>query len=284
METNKIKVILAAINAGSLSKAAEELLYTPSALSHMADSLEQELKVNIISRTNTGVSLTDDGKLLFDKLCAVVKAEEDLLDSARMLLRKNENTLRIGTYSSISAKLLPDLLTGFKKEYPDIRILITVDGDLQNWLEEGLADVIFADEIQMLGKNYTLFMEEPYMVVVPVKSFPKRRSVSIDELYGFRYICTNEELLKKHIDESHFNDVIHIESRDSNAILSMVSEGIGFAVLPALATDKNAHGYKALKLVPSVTRKLGFAYKKGSYATDAFADHLKRKLQISLPI
>ncbi len=279
METNKIKALLSAVKAGSLSRAAEEFLYTPSALSHMADSLEEELHIKLLSRTHTGVELTAEGKALYEKLNAVISAEEELVRAAERLVTKKGYSLRIGCYSSISSQLLPELLTDFKKDNPEIKILISVDGDLQNWLDDGLAEIVFADDIILLDKERTSFMEDPYMVVVPEGYFSKRKTVKVEELYKYRYICTNEELLKSYLDEEKFTDVIKIESNDSSAILSMVSEGIGFAVLPSLSISKNGHGYKALRLSPSFSRTLSFAYKKGSYATELFVEYLNKKLK-----
>ena len=72
MDTLKIKTILSAVENKSFSKTAEELSYTPSALSHMADSLEQELGVKLLKRTPKGVELTENGEKLKDKLQAVL--------------------------------------------------------------------------------------------------------------------------------------------------------------------------------------------------------------------
>ena len=65
MDIAKIKVVLLALEKKSFSKAAEELSYTPSALSHIADSLESELGVKILNRTFTGIELTENGKIIY---------------------------------------------------------------------------------------------------------------------------------------------------------------------------------------------------------------------------
>ena len=82
METMKIKAILSAAKYKSLSRAAEDFSYTPSALSHMADSLEEELGVKLLLRTRTGVSLTEEGMLLAEKMDAVLRAENELIAAA----------------------------------------------------------------------------------------------------------------------------------------------------------------------------------------------------------
>ncbi len=92
MDTTKIKAILSAIKYKSLSKAAEEFSYTPSAFSHMADSLEDELGIKILTRTPQGIKLNKDGETLYSKLKALVKAEEELKDLAKGLANKKQTT------------------------------------------------------------------------------------------------------------------------------------------------------------------------------------------------
>ena len=68
MDTTRIKAILLAAKYKNLSRAAEEFSYTPSALSHMADALEAELGVKLLLRTRAGVSLTEAGEQLKEKM------------------------------------------------------------------------------------------------------------------------------------------------------------------------------------------------------------------------
>ncbi len=277
METNKIKAILSAVKYGSLSKAAEELLYTPSALSHMADSLEKELEVKLLTRTHFGVELTNEGNILYEKLCAVIKSEEELYSALKALKKGKNCELKIGSYSSISTKLLPEIITDFKKKNPDIRVSIVVEDNLKKLLEQGDVDVVFGDDTVLGGTDSVIIMNDPFVAVTPENLFQRRKSVRIEELYSYPYISTNEDLLLAHFDESKFSDVIKIESADLGAVLSMVARGMGIAVLPSLAADEKKRGFKTLKLSPDISRKIGFAHNKGSYAVEKFVEYLKEK-------
>ena len=73
MDTFKVKAIIAAVQHKSLSRAAEEFSYTPSAFSHMAAAFEKELGVQIFHRHSKGVELTEAGKAIYPKLCALVQ-------------------------------------------------------------------------------------------------------------------------------------------------------------------------------------------------------------------
>ena len=56
MDVFKIKAVLTAVRLGSLSKAAEEISYTPSAFSRLLSSLEEELGVSVLVRSSIPVS------------------------------------------------------------------------------------------------------------------------------------------------------------------------------------------------------------------------------------
>ena len=91
MDTQKIKAILSAIEYKSLSKAADELSYTPTALSHIADNLEKELGVKILVRTPLGISLSKEGEELYDYLVAIVEAEKNLISASTAISKAKEN-------------------------------------------------------------------------------------------------------------------------------------------------------------------------------------------------
>ena len=73
MSVNKYQMFLKTVECGSFSKAAEEMNFTQSAVSHAVQALENELGVTLLSRNRGGVVLTADGRLLLpriEKLCA----------------------------------------------------------------------------------------------------------------------------------------------------------------------------------------------------------------------
>ncbi|MBQ8685613.1 MAG: LysR family transcriptional regulator [Clostridia bacterium] len=285
MDTLKIRALLSAVKHKSLSKAAEEISYTPSALSHMADSLEAELGVRLLKRTPLGVEWTEDGLSLYESLVAVIKAEKELFNAAEKLSSQKERELRIGTYSSISQYVLPEILKSFKKAHPSVQVSIRVGNDLHTWLEEGFADVVFAD-LGAVGQNeWVPIMTDPFVAIVPHGSFSGQKSVEREELYEYPYISTNESALRKYFDESRFKEIIRFDSVDDMSAISMVNEGIGVTVLPSLVFQKQYKGVRALKLKPEIARELGFSYKKNavrSLGATKFIAYLKNEIGFTI--
>lgn len=273
MDTFKIKAILAAVQYRSLSRAAEEFSYTPSAFSHMTAAFEKELGVQIFRRHSKGVELTEEGKALYPKLQAVLQSEKDLLDTAAKLSGQAEPVLRIATYSSISRNFLSGILKEFKKAYPNIRLSVTVSDILTGWLDEERADILFADTPTFGDNPWSAIMEDRFLAVAPPSLVGDRQSITREELYEYPQIFTDDQPLREYFDVSKFRELTQFHSEDDLSVVNMVRTGLGITILPALALKNNAEGVTLLELDPPLKRTLGFGYKKGrkkSYALDCF--------------
>lgn len=280
MDTHKIKVILSAIRQKSLSKAADEFSYTPSAMSHIADSLESELGVKILERSPLGISLTENGETLLPYLVAMVDSEKNLLHAAKTVANTTEHHLRIGTFSSIAQNILPEIIGQFRKAYPHIKISVLVEDNLQDWLERDLADIVFTDELTYGDNIWIPIREDPFVAVLPSKLPSKKRTVNREELYPYTYISVNEKALDSYFDQTKFANILNFESVDNVSVLYMVREGVGFSVLPSLMINQKIKDVRVVKLDPPISRTIGFAVKKHAkrtYATKTFVDYLTKE-------
>lgn len=278
MDTQKIKALLTAVKYKSLSKAAEEFSYTPSALSHSVDALEKELGVKLLVRTHTGVELSEEGKLLYDKLTAVTDAEKELEKAASVLSGEKGKQLRIGTYASISVHLLPEVLKGFRQKHPDIRISIIVGDKLRGWLENDVADVLFAEAPKSGDGVWLPFVKDDFVAVVPSAVFSGRKTVSREELCQYPFILTNEGSVRRHFTREKCKEIIDLTSVDDTSVVSMVREGIGVAILPSLVLKTHPKGVRMLKLDPPMSRTLGITHNKDALRSSCamkFVNYMK---------
>jgi DNA-binding transcriptional LysR family regulator len=262
MEVIKARALLCAIKNRSLKKAAEELDYTPSAMSHMADSIEDELKVKILVRTPKGISLTKEGEILLPFFELLVKAEDDLIYNAESFNKNKRLQLNIATYSSISLNLLPPLLKEFKKQHPEISVSITVENQLSNLIDQGKADIIITDGQPKEGEWCIHILDDPFVAVTQKNVFEQKTRVSFNELYPFPFIKTQESALNSIIDLGSFKEVINFSSVDDLAVLSMIKEGLGISILPLLAVKKRSKGLKLIKTSPEIIRSINIVYPK----------------------
>lgn len=280
MDTLKIKTILSAVQNKSFSKTAEEISYTPSALSHMADTLEQELGIKLLKRTPKGVEFTENGQKLKGKLQAVLDAEAMLKRSANELNQNNDKTLRIGSYFSVSFNFLPDIIKKFKSKYEDVSISISVEDSFRNWLKNDLADIVFTDTAPN-DEEWVVFMKDRYVAVLPDGVLPDKKTVTRADLYKYTYISVNDSKIKNFIDENMFKKTIKFSSTDDLGVLALVKQGIGVAILPSLSVQENFAGIHTALIEPECFRLLGFSYKKENkkYCLSKFVEFLKEYYQ-----
>lgn len=74
MDENKLRALLTAVQCGSITKAAAQLDYTQSGMTHMMNKLETELGCRLLERTSHGVKLTVQGEHLLPYVHNVLRA------------------------------------------------------------------------------------------------------------------------------------------------------------------------------------------------------------------
>lgn len=126
MDDGKLRALLTAVDCGSFSKAAAQLGYTQSAMTHLVNKLEAEIGCTLLERDSQGIRLTDAGRQLLPYIQNVVCACDTLLQEAAEQSDPRKRTLRIGCFASIARARLPELLRAFRAEHPEIQLDVLV--------------------------------------------------------------------------------------------------------------------------------------------------------------
>ena len=261
MDSKKLNAFLLIVKYKNFSRAAEQLNYTPSALSHIADSLEAELGVKLFIRTRKGVEITNEGEILCKKFSVLKKAQDDLFDTANKLSAQNQKTLKIGTYSSIALQVLPKLIKKFKQTMPNVKIEILVDDYLQRCLDEKKVDIVLGVK-EALKENFIPLFEDKFVAAVPQNTFSNKDTAHLKELYSHPFIQPTEPFLDNYLNYDNFKEIIPLNSVENDSALYMVKENLGVTIMPKLSTDNCPAGVKILKLEPSLSRIIGLSYNK----------------------
>ena len=259
MDTFKIKAIIKAAEYKSLSKAAEEFSYTPSAFSHMLNAFEKELNVKIFERNSKGVALTSEGETLIESFKEILLSEERLWNKIAALQGFKDNNLTIASYSSISRVMLSDIIKRLKKERPEINVSIAVCDDLMELFKSGKADIVFADSRQFTKYEWYPVFKDKYFVIAPKGMIPKK-SISVNSLYNYPYIFTDDFFLSDYLDTSLFKELTVFKSYDDLSIIKAVKDGLGLTILPELVISGNTSEVDVIPLDEDITRTLGITY------------------------
>ena len=134
----------------SFSRAAKSLYMTQPAVSQAIMQLEGELEIRLFTRTPKGVTLTNEGKILFEYASSAINlisaGEKKLLESKNLML----GDLRIGVGDAISRYFLLPYLEEFHNQYPNIKLKIVNKTTLE------LCPVLKSGEIDIAICNFPI--------------------------------------------------------------------------------------------------------------------------------
>ena len=124
MNISKYKALLAAVDMGSFSAAANKLGYTQSGLTHMMNALEDELGFSILQRGYFGVKLTPGGERIIPRIRELVNCEDALMNEINLVKSYGDNVIRVGAFSSLAGSILPAIVEKFNAEFPNVTLNI----------------------------------------------------------------------------------------------------------------------------------------------------------------
>jgi DNA-binding transcriptional LysR family regulator len=123
-DPTRLAALVAVAEAGSITRAAERLGYTPPALSQQLAKLEREAGTALLVRHHRGARLTGAGELLVARARRVLDELERARHELAGLAGLSGGTLRLGTFQTAGVHLLPPALSAFRRAYPDVGLTI----------------------------------------------------------------------------------------------------------------------------------------------------------------
>ena len=102
MNIDNYRVFIRVAKIGNLTAAAEQLGYTQSGISHIVSALEQEFGFQLLRRSKTGVSLTQEGERILQTLREVVNRDDMLKQIAAEIKGVRMGKVRVGAFSSVA--------------------------------------------------------------------------------------------------------------------------------------------------------------------------------------
>ena len=169
MTLKEYQAFILSVENGSISKAAQKVGATQSAFTHLIINMEKELGFSVMKRNKGGITLTEEGKRIYQTVKDIVEGDNKVKILAEKIKGQNSNEINIATFSSVGVKWLPSIMNGFKKLYPETQFSIT-DGnydDVAKALEDGVADIGFTAVQNAVNiKTYPL-VKDRILAIVP---------------------------------------------------------------------------------------------------------------------
>jgi DNA-binding transcriptional LysR family regulator len=188
MKLHDLHVLMAVVQAGSMSRAAQLLHTTQPAVSRSIADLEHTIGVRLLDRgrhgaepTEYGRALLDGGVAMFDDLRQAVKNIESLADPT-------VGEVRVGTHDPMIVGLLPAVFARLHQKYPGISVHVTpVVPSAQQYrgLYERRLDLLLGRMVPPIEEDIVaeiLFRDRVVVVAGPKSRWARRRKVELSEL------------------------------------------------------------------------------------------------------
>ena len=282
LELRHLIALKAIAEHGTFGRAAQSLGYTQSAISQQIATLERIVGQKLIDRPGgpRPVSLTEAGELLLRHADAIAARLQAAQADLVALDAGDVGPLRIGTYQSVGAKILPALLREFTEQWPKVDVTLRESADdqeLAQLVESGELDLSFV--VVPLGPGpYEIaeLFRDPYVLVVP-KGSPlagREKPPSLRELVDHPVIsyrtCRTTQRVEDRLRQTGREPNIVFRSDDNGTMQGLVAAGVGVGIMPLLAVDEADPAIEVVHLGDRVPpRLIGIAWHRDRRQTRA---------------
>jgi len=289
MDFRQLEYILTIAEENNITRAAEKLYISQSALNQQLLKLEKELGCQLFVRSRTDWHATEAGEIYLEGARQAMMIRRDTYARINDLIHSEKATLRIGLPPSRGFKMFLEIYPQLRERFPNLMVTPEELGAhaQQRAVSEGKIDIGFLllSEEDKSADHYIDIGREEMVVIVPkgCASAPAQEEPRIgdlpvidlaklkDEPFAVMYENSTSRSVQNRIFASS-GVVPHIvmESSSTQSLLYLTETGMCCAIVPShylMKADFEKISAFALKSHP--TWKLCVIYKRGSYLSDA---------------
>lgn len=235
MDEKDFELLQALEETGNITKAADKLYITQSALSKRIRAIERELGVALLLRSHQGVRFTPSGEAVLAHSRAAAQEMERMRRELDGLQGDICGTLNAGISINYALYRLPDAMADYHRKYPKVRLQITTghSRDLYRQMLEGTLDVaVIRGEYSWDGMQFLLSQEN--MCVICSDEFEKKPLA--DYLYISRKTdSTMAAMILRWMRENNLGTQSGGFCVDSiTTCVEMVKRGLGWSLVPEI--------------------------------------------------
>jgi DNA-binding transcriptional LysR family regulator len=269
----------AVASEASFNRAAAKLGYTQSAISQQIATLERIVGEKLVERPGgpRPVSLTEAGQLLLRHADSIVARLQAAQADLQALRAGEAGTLRVGTFQSAGARVLPEIMRRFTAQWPLIEVMLEEHDDevIADALERGELDVGFL--LLPIGDaplETVELLRDPYVLVVAAGSPladgpPSLQEIARQPLVGFRSGLSTDPI-EAAFRAARLEPRWAFRSNDNQTVQGLVAAGMGSAIVPLLTVDTGDPRIVAVDLGDAVEPRLvGIGRHRDRYASPA---------------
>lgn len=244
LDYHKLKIFKTVADLKSFSKAAEVLFLTQPTVTLQVKKLENYLGVTLLKRDKSGISLTEEGKLLYEYASKIIEDYIQMEEALSSIKKDFSKILVIGASSTIGEFLLPKFLPSFLKEQQNLKLNLFIGNSKA--VEEGILSKNFyiglvEDEISSNKISATAFYEDEIVLIANANcDIPEE--IEIDQIKNYEFIFREKGSGTRNIVETALRKQgieirPNIEISSSKAIARMVANSRYLAFVSKLVIE-----------------------------------------------
>ena len=260
MELRQLRYFIAVAEEGSFSRAAGRLHVSQPPLSTQIKGLEDELGVQLLERSNRGVSLTPAGLVFFEETRTVLARLEHAKKETLRANRSDIGMLSIGFVSIADYGILPPALKSFRSSYPLVEVQLhelTTDAQIRELRAARLDLGIGLGPVDEPDLEFERVLREELVLAAP-SGHPAAKGEGAFDLRALskeNFIVPPREiapglydLIISHCRSFGFAPRITQHARQMQTVISLVSCGMGFALVPSSLRNLKRNGVRYRQL------------------------------------
>ncbi|MFD5079346.1 LysR family transcriptional regulator [Streptomyces sp. NPDC058371] len=246
LDVRRMQVLRAVVSSGSVTAAAADLGYTPSAVSQQITALEKQAGTALLERVGRGVRPTAAGLLVAEYADAIGRQVAEAETALADLRAGRTGRLTVRYFTTAGASLVAPAVARLRAEHPRVRVelkLIDPEDPLPD-VKEGRADLALVvrapESTELEGVRLVHLLDDPYRAVLPKgHRLARRRVLDLAELAQEPWVGSEwpGPCLDAQLDAcaaAGFRPGFVVESGDYVTAQGFVAAGLGVSLVPRL--------------------------------------------------
>ncbi len=279
LDVHRLRVFRSVVASGSIQAAANNLGYTPSAVSQHVTALQRETGLALISRVGRGIEPTAAGRALAVEIDGVLSRLGEVESVVGDLRAGRTGALSVAYFASVGSAWMPTVVSTMMREFPAVRLDLALREDVPTDPAErpDLQIAVEQGALHRPGLVVRHLLDDPYVAVLPAAHrLAGRAEVELAELSEDRWVdndfargwCRRNLIEACHA--AGFSPPFHVEAHDYPTAMAFVAAGIGLTVLPRLGARQLPTGVVAVPVVsPTPVRSIFALVRDGVADTPA---------------
>jgi LysR family nitrogen assimilation transcriptional regulator len=281
MNLRQLKYFVSVVEAGNMTRAAEQLHVAQTALGMQIRQLEEDLGVALLVRHSRGVEPTKAGALLLTRAIAILKSVEDARQEVSACDREEIEAIRLGTTPALMPVIGSEIALIVREQLPQVSLSIVeaMSHVLVDTLTRGEVDFILCYDVPDLPQLSRVAMLQDDLVLVTLPGPQKAKPIPLVEALEDGLAMPEEgdtvrTLVTRTARDLGLDVKIAHEVRSVSAMKSLVSRGAASSILPyfAVLDEVRAGTLDARPItMPALRRTLFLAHARqgGPYRSEA---------------